>query len=296
MCSGGGEGPLSFAAALVLGTPIASDFAESGFTAFTGRDFLSDETVSGWQRGLAAADVFLTVFGGPVAKAGGSLLDVGVTSARRAGRAGAVASRFVARQTVRGIEAGMDAARTAGHWAGKAAHATVAGARSALDNVRRAAAQLPIGPSGDGHLRLASRRAGALFPKAQQAAKAAENAATRVSVLGTYLPNPSTGKTYVQFAEEIGARRFALPPDKFTNLVQRAETVHGNPLHYNQLYLDSIVKRRDLVRLNISRPEMQTIIQSNPNAFRTLRWEIDDLMGRGYSWGDDLKSLVPPTR
>jgi len=100
----------------------------------------------------------------------------------------------------------------------------------------------------------------------------------------------------VQFAEEIGARRFALPDDKFLKMVQRAESVYGNPRHYNQLYLDSIVKRGDLVRLNISRPEMQAIIQSNPNAFRTLRWEIDDLLGRGHTWGDDLKSLVPPTR
>lgn len=67
-------------------------------------------------------------------------------------------------------------------------------------------------------------------------------------------------------------------------------------LFKNQLYLDSIVKRADLVRLNISRPEMQAIIQSNSNAFKTLRWEVDDLLGRGYSWGDDLKSLVPPMR
>ena len=125
---------------------------------------------------------------------------------------------------------------------------------------------------------------------------AATSATPRVSVLGTYLPNPSTGKTYAQFAEEIGARRFALPPGKFTQLVQRAETVHGNPLHYNQLYLDSIVRRGDIVLLNISRPEMEAIIQSSPNALKTLRWEIDDLLGRGYSWGDDLKSLVPHAR
>jgi hypothetical protein len=118
----------------------------------------------------------------------------------------------------------------------------------------------------------------------------------RVSVLGTYLPNPSTGKTYVKFAQEIGARRFALPDDKFTKLVQRAEAVYGDPLHYNKLYLDSIAKRGDVVRLNISRPEIQAIIQSNPHAFKTLRWEIDDLLARGYSWGDDLKSLVPPLR
>ena len=105
----------------------------------------------------------------------------------------------------------------------------------------------------------------------------------KVSVLGTYLPH--NGKTYVQYAEEIGARRFALPDDKFTKLVQRAESVHGNPLHYNQLYLDSIWKRRDLVKLNISRPEIEAIVKSNPNAFKTLRWEIDDLIGRGYTWG-----------
>ncbi|MES2995469.1 MAG: RHS repeat-associated core domain-containing protein, partial [Verrucomicrobiota bacterium] len=125
-------------------------------------------------------------------------------------------------------------------------------------------------------------------------ASAAKNATRKVSVLGTYLPH--NGKTYVQFAAEIGARRFALPDDKFLKMAQRAETIHGNPLYYNKLYLDSIANHGDLVRLNISRPEMQAIIGSNPNAFKTLRWEIGDLLSRGYTWGNDLKSLIPPAR
>jgi len=69
----------------------------------------------------------------------------------------------------------MDTARTAGHWAGRVAEANAAGAARTLDQARRAAAQLPFGPSGDGRLRLASRNAGALFPKPQQAAKVPEN-------------------------------------------------------------------------------------------------------------------------
>ena len=48
------------------------------------------------------------------------------------------------------------------------------------------------------------------------------------------------------------------------------------------------------MKLNISRPEIQAIVKSNPKAFKTLRWEIDDLVGRGYTWGDDLNTLVPP--
>ena len=135
---------------------------------------------------------------------------------------------------------------------------------------------------------------GAVLGGSKAMTGAARSSSQRVSVLGSYQPH--RGRTYVQFAEEIGARRFALPDDKFLKLVQRAEKVHGNPLHYNQLYLDSIVKRGDLVRLNISLPEMNAILQSSSNAFRTLRWEIDDLLGRGISWGDDLMSLVSPAR
>jgi len=46
--------------------------------------------------------------------------------------------------------------------------------------------------------------------------------------------------------------------------------------------------RRPQTKLNSER--------TNPNAFKTLRWEIDDLRWRGYTWGDDLKSLIPSTR
>jgi len=121
-----------------------------------------------------------------------------------------------------------------------------------------------------------------------------ETETRRVSVLGTYLPH--NGKTYVQFAKEIGARRFALPDNRFLNVVERGKSLYGDSLYYNRLYLDSIVKRGDLVRLNISRPEIEAIVRSNSNAFKTLRWEIDDLLSRGHMWGADLKSLVPPLK